>query len=91
MEALRCGLMDVATTLTEATVTLHFFVAGLPILYFLGFRAVAMKLCAGAHSGTGEAHAAPPLLVAGAELLQLKVGLFISADLPIQASLSPPT
>ena len=61
MEALSCSMMDVATSLTEATVTLHFFVAGLPILYFLGLRAEAMKLCAGAHIRTREAHASPPV------------------------------
>ena len=27
--------------------SLHFFVAGLPCLYFLGFGADAMKMCAG--------------------------------------------
>ena len=36
-----------ATVATEATVSLHFFVAGLPCLYFLGFGADAMKMCAG--------------------------------------------
>ena len=53
-------IMDMATVATETTVSLHFFVAGLPCLYFLGYKDECLQLCAGKKGGLIITDPCPP-------------------------------